>query len=67
MKILYTPNMICPAIPPADRVKILESAGLGSTLVEARDVETQRREIPDTDTVFGRVPNDVFLAARQLR
>ncbi len=67
MKILYTPNMICPAIPPADRAKILESAGAGSTLVEARDAETQRREIPDTDAVFGRVPNDVFLAARRLR
>ncbi len=67
MKILYTPNMICPAIPPADRAKILESAGAGSTLVEARDAETQRREIPDTDAVFGRVPNEVFLAARRLR
>jgi phosphoglycerate dehydrogenase-like enzyme len=67
VKILYTPNMICPAIPPADRAKILESAGAGSTLVEARDAETQRREIPDTDAVFGRVPNEVFLAARRLR
>ena len=29
MKILYTPNMICPAIPDADRTRILELAGQG--------------------------------------
>jgi phosphoglycerate dehydrogenase-like enzyme len=67
MKILYTPNMICPAIPDADRTRILELAGPGSTLIEARDAQTQRKEIADTDVVFGRVPNDVFLAARHLR
>ena len=58
MKILYTPNTICPAIPDADRARILELAGPGSTLIEARDAETQRKEIADTDVVFGRVPKD---------
>ena len=67
MKILYTPNMICPEIPAADRAKILESAGPGSTLIEARDAATQRKEIHDTDALFGRVPNDVFLEAKRLR
>ncbi|HEY2995695.1 MAG TPA: D-2-hydroxyacid dehydrogenase [Methylomirabilota bacterium] len=67
MKILYTPNMICPEIPAADRAKILEHAGPGSTLVEARDAATQRKEIPDTDTVFGRVPNDVFVEGKRIR
>src|SRR4030095_16658529 len=67
VKILYTPNMICPAIPAADRARILELAGPGSTLVETRDVATQRKEVTDTDVVFGRVPNDVFLGARRLR
>jgi phosphoglycerate dehydrogenase-like enzyme len=67
VKILYTPNMICPAIPPADRASILESAGPGSTLVEARDADTQRKEIADTEALFGRVPNDVFVGARRLR
>jgi phosphoglycerate dehydrogenase-like enzyme len=67
MKILYTPNMICPAIPDADRARIVELAGPGSVLIEARDAETQRKEIADTDVVFGRVPNDVFLGGRRLR
>jgi phosphoglycerate dehydrogenase-like enzyme len=67
VKILYTPNMICPAIPPADRARILEAAGPDSTLVEARDASTQRKEIADTEALFGRVPNDVFVGARRLR
>jgi phosphoglycerate dehydrogenase-like enzyme len=67
VKILYTPNLICPAIPPDDRAKILDAAGPGSTLVEARDAEAQRKEIADTDALFGRVPNDVFVGARKLR
>ena len=67
MKILYTPNMICPEIPAADRAKILEYAGPGSTLVEARDAAAQRKEIPDTDTIFGRVPNEVFLEGKRVR
>jgi phosphoglycerate dehydrogenase-like enzyme len=67
VKILYTPNMICPEIPAADRARILENAGPGSTLIEARDAATQRKEIPDTDALFGRVPNEIFLEARRLR
>ena len=67
MKILYTPNMICPEIPAADRPRILAAAGPGATLVEARDTLAQRKEIPDTDVLFGRVPNDVFVEARRLR
>jgi len=67
VKILYTPNLICPAIPPDDRAKILDAAGAGSTLIEARDAATQRKEIADTDALFGRVPNDVFVGARRLR
>jgi phosphoglycerate dehydrogenase-like enzyme len=67
VKILYTPNMICPAIPAADRARIVELAGPGGTLIEARDTDTQRKEIVDADIVFGRVPNDVFLGARRLR
>jgi phosphoglycerate dehydrogenase-like enzyme len=67
VKILYTPNMICPAIPPEDRARILESAGPGSSLIEARDAETQRKEIADTEALFGRVPNDLFVGARRLR
>jgi phosphoglycerate dehydrogenase-like enzyme len=67
MKILYTPNMICPAIEPAQRARILEAAGPGAVIVDARDVDTQRREIPDTDIVFGRVPNDVFVLGQRVR
>jgi phosphoglycerate dehydrogenase-like enzyme len=67
MKILYTPNMICPAIPAADQTRILEIAGPGSVLIEARDAAAQRKEIADTDVVFGRVANDVFVGARRLR
>jgi len=67
VKIVYTPNMICPAIPPDDQQRILEAAGPGSTLVEARDAGTQRKEITDAEALFGRVPNDVFAGARRLR
>ena len=67
MKILYTPNMICPEIPAADRAKILENAGPGSIIVEARDAAAQRKEIHDTEALFGRVPNEVFVEAKRLR
>src|SRR5205814_6699806 len=43
------------------------AAGPGSTLVEARDAGTQRKEITDAEALFGRVPNDVFAGARRLR
>ncbi|HET7340140.1 MAG TPA: D-2-hydroxyacid dehydrogenase [Methylomirabilota bacterium] len=67
MKIVYTPNMICPEIPAHDRAKILAAAGPGSALVDARDVATQRKEIVDAEALFGRVPNEVFLAGTRLR
>jgi hypothetical protein len=39
MKILFTPNLICPTLGPGDRARILEAAGPGATLVEAREPE----------------------------
>jgi phosphoglycerate dehydrogenase-like enzyme len=67
MKILYTPVMIVPSIDPAQRARILDAAGPGSTFVETKDPKRQAEEIVDTDALFGRVSNDVFLKARQLR
>src|SRR5205823_10067726 len=67
MKILYTPLMIVPAVSEADRARILEAAGLGARFVEAREAARQQAEIPDTDVLFGRVPNDIYLRAKQLR
>ena len=67
MKILYTPLMIVPSIDADQRARILEAAGPGSTLVETKDPKRQAEEIVDTDALFGRVSNDVFLKARRLR
>jgi len=67
MKILYTPLMIVPSIGEGDRARILEAAGPGSRFLEERDAARQRAEIPDTDVLFGRVPNDVYLQAKKLR
>src|SRR6266700_2267110 len=67
MKILYTPLMIVPAVSDADRARILEAAGPGSRFVEAREAARQQAEIPDTDVLFGRVPNDIYVRAKQLR
>lgn len=67
MKILYVPSMIVPSLGEGDRARIVQAAGPGSTLVEARDVETQGAEIADADVLFGRVPPDVFSRARRLR
>ena len=67
MKILYTPLMIVPSVDPAQRARILEAAGPGSTRVETKDPKRQAEEIVDTDALFGRVSNDVFLKARRLR
>ncbi len=66
MKILYTPNLIVPSLEAADRARILDAAGPGARLVEARDAATQRREIVDADVLFGRVPQDVYVLARRL-
>jgi len=67
MKILYTPLMIVPSIDPAQRTAILDAAGPGASFVEAKDVARQRREIADTEVLFGRVPPDVFVLNRRLR
>jgi phosphoglycerate dehydrogenase-like enzyme len=67
MKILYTPLMIVPSLTPADRARILESAGPGARLVEARDAAEQTREIADADVLFGRVSPAVFAHAERLR
>jgi phosphoglycerate dehydrogenase-like enzyme len=66
VKILYTPLMIVPALSAQDRARILEAAGPGSTLVEAKDADVQRKEIADADVLLGRVAPDVFAAATRL-
>ena len=66
MKIIYTPNLICPAVGDGDRARILEAAGPGTTFVETKDVARQRAEIPDTDVIFGRVPPDVFALGKRV-
>src|SRR5207245_4635831 len=58
---------IVPAVSDADRARILEAAGPGSRFVEAREAARQQAEIPDTDVLFGRVPNDIYVRAKQLR
>jgi phosphoglycerate dehydrogenase-like enzyme len=67
MKILYTPLMIVPSVDPAQRARILEAGGPGATFVEAKDPKRQAEEIVDTDVLFGRVSNEIFLKARRLR
>ncbi|MBI4608782.1 MAG: D-2-hydroxyacid dehydrogenase [Candidatus Rokubacteria bacterium] len=67
MKILYAPHLIVPSLTAEERAHILEAAGLGVTLVEAKDPMRQRAEIADAEVLFGRVPNDVFVHQRRLR
>ena len=67
MKILYTPLLIVPSLRPDQVAQILDAAGPETVLVEAKDAERQRAEIVNTDVLFGRVPNDVFVAATKLR
>ena len=67
MKILFVPNLIVSALSEADRAKILEAAGPGTRIVEAQDQGSQRRELPDTDILFGRVHADLFSQAKRLR
>ena len=66
MKILFVPNLIVSGLGEGDRARILEAAGSGARLVEARDKATQRRELPDTDVIFGRVSPDLFSLATHL-
>ncbi len=67
MKILYTPVLIVPSLEPADRARILEAAGPGPVLVDAKDAAAQRREIVDTDILFGRVAPEIYVLNRRLR
>src|SRR4030095_13840789 len=67
VKILYTPLMIVPALDDTDRKNILEAAGPQSTLIDAKDPAGQRKEIGDTEALFGRVANDLFVTAKRLR
>lgn len=67
MKILYAPHTIVPALSAAQRAQILDAAGPGATLAEARDPARQLAEIADADVLLGRVPNDVFVHQRRLR
>ena len=60
MKILFVPNLIVSALSEADRANILEAAGPGARIVQAKDSASQRRELPDTDIIFGRVHADNF-------
>jgi phosphoglycerate dehydrogenase-like enzyme len=67
MKILFCPNLIVSGLSDADRAAVLQAAGPGARLVEARDGATQRRELPDTDIIFGRAHPDHFPLATRLR
>jgi phosphoglycerate dehydrogenase-like enzyme len=67
MKILYTPNLIVPSLAAEQRAAILEAAGPGADLVEAKDATRQRAEIVDADVLLGRVPNEIFVRNRRLR
>jgi phosphoglycerate dehydrogenase-like enzyme len=67
VKILYTPLLIVPSLTDAQHAAILDAAGPGATLVEAKDPARQRAEIVDADVLFGRVPPDVFVLNRRLR
>jgi phosphoglycerate dehydrogenase-like enzyme len=67
MKILFVPNLIVSGLSETDRANILQAAGPGARIVEAKDQATQRRELPDTDILFGRVHADLFSLAKRLR
>jgi phosphoglycerate dehydrogenase-like enzyme len=67
MKIVFTPNLIVRGLDASERAAILEAAGPGATLVEAREAAALRREIVDADILFGRVPPDVYPLNRRLR
>jgi phosphoglycerate dehydrogenase-like enzyme len=66
VKILFVPNLIVSGLTDADRARVLEAAGPGARLVEARDRAAQRRELPDTDVIFGRTHPELFSLATHL-
>jgi phosphoglycerate dehydrogenase-like enzyme len=67
MKILYTPNLIAPALTDDQRSRILAAAGPGARIVDAKDPEKQRQEIVDTDMLFGRVSPEIFALNKRVR
>src|SRR5262249_50651736 len=67
MKIVFAPTLIISELEPSQRTRILDAAGPGATVVDAKDATTQRQHIVDTDALFGRVPPDVFLLQKRLR
>ncbi len=67
MKILYTPNLIAPALTDDQRSRILAAAGPGARIVDAKDPEKQRQEIVDTDMLFGRVSPEIYALNKRLR
>ena len=67
MKILYTPNLIVPSLDAGARARILEAAGPGAYLVDARETERQRAEIAEAEILFGRVPTEIYVLNRRLR
>ena len=66
VKILFVPNLIVSGLTDADRAGILEAAGPGARIVEVKDKAAQRRELPDTDVIFGRVSPELFSLATRL-
>jgi len=66
VKILFAPNLIVSGLTEADRARILEAAGPGARIVEAKDKAAQRRELPDTDVIFGRAHPELFSLATRL-
>jgi phosphoglycerate dehydrogenase-like enzyme len=66
VKIMFVPNLIVSGLADADRARILEAAGPGARIVEARDRAAQRRELPDTDVIFGRAHPELFSLATRL-
>jgi len=66
VKILFAPNLIVSGLTEADRAGILEAAGPGARIVEAKDKASQRRELPDTDVIFGRAHPELFSLATRL-
>lgn len=67
MKILFCPNLIVSSLSGAQRTAILDAAGPGARIVEAKDKARQREEIADTDIVFGRVAPDLFPMQTRVR
>jgi phosphoglycerate dehydrogenase-like enzyme len=67
MKIMYTPNLIAPSLTDDQRSRILAAAGPGARIVDAKDAATQKAEMPDTEVIFGRVPNDIFVMGKRVR